>query len=365
MAEVTSKSLEGIARMDALLLGHLDGSDLKSFNAPRTEEFVRNPSGLRLHLQSFWPEGTPRGVVLSLHGYGAHGNRPSYSYLGKYFQKNGVVYITLDFSGHGYSEGVRGLVHSPAALVDDVLSALVALYSSDGSPANGSHFVARPIPPGLPLFIQGHSMGGGTAILVSDVLANGERATISSPVFAQHRPLFDQIIMPSFRGSLFIAPLIQLRFPSWLRSVLSPISALLPTASLPTLLVNENSNNGQVWSSPTYLRYIESDGFPRNPTGLSYGGNVRFRTLATLLDICTTVQATLPQINFPFIVLHDDEKDTVVPPAGTTLLMEVAPTLSKSRVHIPDGLHDAPANKIDVVAEVLEIWLEHQLEESP
>ncbi len=36
-----------------------------------------------------------------------------------------------------------------------------------------------------------------------------------------------------------------------------------------------------------------------------------FRTLATLLYICTTVQATPPQINFPFIVLHDDEKDKI------------------------------------------------------
>lgn len=353
--------------MDELLLGGHDGSDPTLINKAKSAEFVLNPAGQRIHLRSEWPSdqsGCAAAFVLSLHGYGAHGNRPTHSYLASSMNTPGITYITLDFTGHGYSEGERGLVGSPGVLVDDALSVLVALFNTEAAPVNQAHRVRRTVPVGgMPFFVQGHSMGGGTALLVANILTHGDvaAAIVHSSVFHKHRDLFERSIMPSFRGAILVAPVVLLEVPMWARFVLPLISSLFPTASIPKCLIDENDYNAGIWSSPRYVRFIESDGYPRNPRGLSYGANIRFRTMATLMDLSRAVQHTLPQATFHFLVIHDDAGDVVVSGAGTQMLMERSPSVNKTRVCVGGGLHDPLANKIDVVAHTIAAWLAKQL----
>ena len=351
--------------MDELLLGGHDGSDPALINKAKSAEFVLNPAGQRIHLRSEWPSdqsGCAAAFVLSLHGYGAHGNRPTHSYLASTMNAQGIAYITLDFAGHGYSEGERGLVGSPGVLVDDALSALVALFATEAAPASRAHRVHRTAPAGgMPFFVQGHSMGGGTALLVANILTHGDSAVAiaHSSVFRKHHDLFERTIMPSFRGALLVAPVVILDIPTWVRFMLPFISSL----SIPECLIDENSFNTKIWSSPRYIHYIESDGYPKNPRGLSYGANIRFRTMAALMDLSRVVQHTLSQASFHFLVLHDDAGDVVVPGTGTQMLMERSPSADKTHVHVERGLHDPLANKIDVVAHIVTAWLAKQLAE--
>lgn len=78
-------------------------------NLERTEEFVINNRDQILHVRSKWPKDT-KCVVLFLHGYASHGARPTHKHLATEFNNNEIAYITLDFHGHGYSEGLRAHV---------------------------------------------------------------------------------------------------------------------------------------------------------------------------------------------------------------------------------------------------------------
>lgn len=144
------------------LLQGADGSDPAGINPPRSDEFVVSPRGVRLHLRTHWPADgrAPSAWVLSLHGYGAHGSRPTHAFVARALaaEEKSLGYVTLDWAGHGYSEGTRGLVESSSHLVDDALAALLALA---GELPGERNFSVAPGPAaaiagGLPFFVMGH-----------------------------------------------------------------------------------------------------------------------------------------------------------------------------------------------------------------
>lgn len=205
-------------------------------------------------------------------------------------------------------------------------------------------------------------MGGGAALLLSNVLANGAAATAATPFFAAHRAALERAVLPRFRGAVLLCPVVRMAIPGWARALLvSPLAALLPESTLPAALFDENSGNAQVWAGTAYRRYIEADGWPRNPAGLSYGQNIRFRTLASILELAAAVQASLPQAAFPFLVLHDEPGDVVVPFAGSQELHDAAPARSKALVRVPGGLHDILANRVHEATREITSWLRAQL----
>ena len=329
---------------EELLRGAGDGSQPHLLHLPRTEEFVVNNRGQRLHLRSTWPAAgspPPAAFVLSLHGYGAHSSRPTHARLAADFCRAGVGYVTLDFHAHGHSEGSpRGLVSSPLHLVDDALAALGALFQ--GPTSSLTHRVARSAA-GLPFFVMGHSMGGGAALLVANVLRHGREASTRSSAFAESEAFFEARVLPHFLGALLVCPVIDMRPPPAVRSlVLSPLAALCPHGAIPAWLFNENTQNHKVWASPRYRAYIRADGWPANADGLSFGGNIRFGMLSTILSLADAVQRTAPQANFPFVLLHDMQEggDIVVPAASSAAFVAQAPAAVKSLVNVPGGLHD-------------------------
>ncbi|MGE3962397.1 MAG: lysophospholipase [Dehalococcoidia bacterium] len=102
--------------------------------------------GLRIYWQSWRPDGDPRAVLLLSHGYAEHSGR--YANLVDYFVPKGYAVYALDHRGHGRSEGNRVEVIE----YDDYLRDLKTF-----------HDLVRPRH-AQPLFLVGHSMGGGIAI---------------------------------------------------------------------------------------------------------------------------------------------------------------------------------------------------------
>lgn len=118
---------------------------------PRLSDTFTLPSddGVKLHVRAWLPaEETPRAVVCIVHGMGEHGGR--YAPVAESLcQAAGAVVYAVDQRGHGRSGGKRG--HSPSI---ERLALDVARFVGM---AGSRH-------PGLPVFLYGHSMGGGVAL---------------------------------------------------------------------------------------------------------------------------------------------------------------------------------------------------------
>jgi alpha-beta hydrolase superfamily lysophospholipase len=103
--------------------------------------------GLRLHFQAWEPDGKPRAVVALVHGLGEHVAR--HAPLGEALARAGHALMGVDLRGHGRSDGLRGDAPSYAALLDDVARLMEWIKISH---------------PRLPVFLYGHSMGGGLVL---------------------------------------------------------------------------------------------------------------------------------------------------------------------------------------------------------
>src|SRR5947207_15697829 len=75
-----------------------------------TEGTFETIDGLTLYEQAWLPEGTPRAVVVIVHGYAEHSGR--YQHVGEALAARGYAVETLDLRGHGRSTGDRAIVRS-------------------------------------------------------------------------------------------------------------------------------------------------------------------------------------------------------------------------------------------------------------
>lgn len=104
------------------------------------------PSG-KTALYAFTDQAAPKAAVLLVHGLGEHAGR--YSGWAGRFNEEGITVRAFDLPGHGNSEGRRGVI--PALeKVYDTIDAIFAEISSEL--------------PQVPLFIYGHSLGGGIVL---------------------------------------------------------------------------------------------------------------------------------------------------------------------------------------------------------
>lgn len=129
-----------------------------SNNTPmrHTEFSWKNPKGIKIYAQAWWPDPTrhkkPKAILLLIHGLGEHSSR--YQHVAEYFTHKGIGILTCDRVGHGKSGGKRGHTAKYAHLFDDI---------------EKLHAEATRRQAGVPVFLYGHSMGGG---LVLDYLLN-------------------------------------------------------------------------------------------------------------------------------------------------------------------------------------------------
>lgn len=154
----------------------------------------RGADGLPLHARA-WTAPGPRAALLVAHGLGEHAGR--YSTLAADLVARGVSVYAPDHRGHGRSPGKRGHVRRFAELVDDL-------------EAFRRH-VAAGLPPGLPVFLLGHSLGGLVAIrhLEEHPGAGWAGAVLSAPLLG-----------------------VALRPPAWKTSLAGLLSRLLPALRL-------------------------------------------------------------------------------------------------------------------------------------
>jgi alpha-beta hydrolase superfamily lysophospholipase len=167
---------------------------------------LSNGQVLRGMIQS--PGENLRAVILFVHGIGEHIHR--YDYWAGLFNKEGIGFAGVDLPGHGRSDGRRGHIKS-YALLDEMID--IQLKS------------CKQTFPGTPVYIYGHSLGGG---IVLDYLL--------------HRN-------PKIKGAIVTSPWLRLAFePSKDKLILASIMKnLLPGLIQPTgLIVNHISHDEDV-----------------------------------------------------------------------------------------------------------------------
>jgi alpha-beta hydrolase superfamily lysophospholipase len=157
----------------------------------------------------------PRGCIVISHGFGEHSGR--YDKLVQTFIAIGLTTIRYDLRGHGQSGGKRGHVSSYDVYLDD-LGRVIEL--------------ARDVEPTLPIFIFGHSMGGG--LVLNYALRRGGKLA----------------------GVIASGPWLRLAFqpPAWKVLLARLIAGVLPTMSMPT-----NLDITKLSHDPEVAKSIEHD----------------------------------------------------------------------------------------------------------
>ena len=329
---------------DRLILTNIYNSDL--INAPKGD-FIYNSRNRKIHIQTFLPLNISC-FIIALHGYASHICRPTHTYLSSFLNTLNIGYVTFDFTGHGYSDGQKCYVEDIDILIDDVLSVLIYLFTTLSNKVN------------KPFYILGHSMGGGMAILIADLITRGNLATIKNNLYYQNQDIFKDI-KTYFKGMVLISPVINLIAPSWTYPIINIFSYLFPKGTLPKFIINDSDLLIQVWRCPKYRQYLKHDQYPRNSNGLTYGGNIMFGTVNTITQISKLVVCTIEHITYPFLVMYDEYRDIVIPKSSINLLMTTSKTQNKTYVHIPNGLHDPMANRITLVSEEIYNWIQKQI----
>lgn len=130
--------------------------------------YLEGVGRLRLHYRA-WEAGAPRSALLVIHGLAEHCGR--YERFGLDMSAAGHSVYALDLRGHGDSDGRRGHVRRFDQLLQDV--------------DRFRREVQGMVPPDLPLFLVGHSLGGLISLrYLEEYNAEFSGAVLSAPWLA-------------------------------------------------------------------------------------------------------------------------------------------------------------------------------------
>lgn len=123
--------------------------NIDSENGLKRPEFLKSSDGLNLAYYSFLSETAPQATLIFYHGGGFWSNQLYQNMARELTQKFPVAVFLADLRGHGNSGGPRGDAPSAQQVwldVDDTVRLVKEKY------------------PSLPLFLGGHSSGGGVIL---------------------------------------------------------------------------------------------------------------------------------------------------------------------------------------------------------
>lgn len=154
----------------------------------------KNAEGIPMHGVD-WPVKNPQAVIALVHGQGEHIGR--YAHVAKWYNDHGIALMGFDQQGYGKSGGKRGHADNLDVLLDDIGQLLEK---------------TRERYPDTPVFLYGHSMGGG--LVLHYVLRR-------DPVIA---------------GLIVTSPLIKLAFEAPALKIMAGkiLRRFMPTLTLPT-----------------------------------------------------------------------------------------------------------------------------------
>ena len=255
-----------------------------------------------------WKADTPRGIVLITHGIAEHSGR--YDHVAQSLVAGGFSVIGFDLRGHGKSSGRRNYVNSFQEYLNDLQDVLTR---------------AKKTYPDLPLFLFGHSMGGGIVALYT----------------IERKPDVSGILLSaaSVKVSDEISPLLQK-----LSGIISAIFPKLPVVKLESKDISKD---------PKVVEAYDTD-------PLNYRGGVLARTGAELLNSTKKISAHAAAISLPILIMHGSS-DKLADISGSEMLFEKVSSKDKT-LKLYDGLYHEILNEPEqdqVKADILSWLLAH------
>jgi alpha-beta hydrolase superfamily lysophospholipase len=250
-------------RSPGLLLAYLYKKDLM--------EIKEYPTG-KTALYGFNATGTPKALILLVHGLGEHVGR--YESWAARFNERGVTLRAFDLPGHGHSDGRRGVIPSPEKVYDTIDIIIRSLASEF---------------PGVPLFLYGHSLGGG---IVLNYLVRRK---------------------PAVKGAIITSPWVILSVtPARPKALLASIAKkLMPGMTQPSGLMTEYLSR-----DPEVVKAYNAD--PLVHSHISAG------LYGWMTDAAAETLSRAGEINVPILLAHGRD-DQITSPSGSVQVAEAAP----------------------------------------
>lgn len=218
---------------------------------------------VRIHVRTWVPAGQPTGVVVISHGFAEHGGR--YAAVAQRLLAEGMAVVAPDHRGHGLSGGRRTSVRRFGDYSDDL--GTVITRSRDRWPAQH-------------LILLGHSMGG---LIALDYAIRPESALVGLVVSAP----------AACPGEVSKAKL----------AIGRVLSVVAPNAGVLRLPLNRISRDQAV-----------VDAYNNDP--LVFRTPIRARLGAEMLDAMDRVDAALPAMRLPLLVMQGTADGLVDPGCG-------------------------------------------------
>ena len=214
-----------------------------------------------------WPCKEAKGVVLITHGVAEHSGR--YAHVAQSLVDAGYTVVGFDLRGHGKSSGKRNYINSFQDYLNDLQEVLNRTKASY---------------PDLPLFLFGHSMGGGIVTLFT----------------IERNPDVKGVLLsgPSVKVSDDISPFLQ--------KISGVISAILP--KLPVIKLESTD----ISKDPQVVKAYDED-------PLNYRGGILARTGSEFLNATKTITARSHVIDLPILIMHGDS-DKLADKSGSEML---------------------------------------------
>lgn len=268
---------------------------------------IQTSDGLRLHTESWLPDGAVRAAILVIHGIGEHIGR--YGHVAEFLAAQGYAVYGIDHRTHGQSEG------EPRVYITDFADVVADLKGYLG--------LIKREQPGKRVFMYGHSMG--SFISLSFLLTHQDE----------------------------IAGLVSSGCPITIDSTVPPIMVTLGnflnrvTPTLPLIALSLEA----VSRDPAVVAAFEND-------PLVHAGRVRVRMAVGGNNAIVALRPRLGEIHIPLLVLHGGD-DRTTPVAGSHMLYERASSPDKTLKIYPGlyhEIHNEP-EKAEVLADITN-WLD-------
>lgn len=247
---------------------------LRSYAFPTLSEarygFLRMESPQKHHrvrlFAQAWVPHQALGTVVLLHGYSEHSG--NYSHLVRDFVSNQLAVLTLDFRGHGLSEGPAGHVDSSLVYAEDSEAVLNEIFPQ--------------LLPNRPLYLWAHSMGAmvGMQMLIRGRLPN------------------------ELKAAAFTSPLLGFPVLSGIQKILSRISPLMAKV-VPTLPISHGIPPEVLSHDSEYLAKRAADPLIKRSTTPRWFESAK-ESVAELHSLAGQMQARCPTL----LMLAGDEKVT-------------------------------------------------------
>jgi alpha-beta hydrolase superfamily lysophospholipase len=268
---------------------------------------IKLSNGQILHGIIKSPGENMRAGIILVHGIGEHIRR--YSGWIERFNKIGVGVIGVDLPGHGRSDGKRGVLNN-YSLADEMIDFLLAEFTKTF--------------PGVPVFIYGHSLGGG--IVLQYILHKN----------------------PKVKGAIVTSPWLRLSFePPKMKLVLASImKSFYPSLTQPSELVVSHISHDQ----KVVEAYIAD---PLNHDKISVG---LFHSAITAANY--SLQHA-DELKIPLLLMHGSD-DQLTSPQGSR---DFASKTKMAELKIWDGGYHELHNETfrDEVFSYIEKWIEKQI----